>query len=901
MALGGIYETGTVTIQPDRVSVTGVGTLWVPTVEIGDWLFIGGQVGLIGAIVDDTHLTLEAQWQGTLPAAAVYVIIKMSWLRYDPALTQSKVRQLLEELNQQGNFLFTSIDPPDPAMGEDGQWAIKTDASPWKLWYKVDGVWVQQAPPAGIRWRGAWSAAPTYEQADGVQHLGSSYISRTANTNQQPNLNADDWDLMAAKGDPGSTGAPGPPSIIWKGNWNSATPYQINDAVADLGSSYIAVAGNINSRPPNANWNYLAQSGGTLPDGTAGYHYTAKGPGNASTFEPFLAAGTGAVARTWQNKARDFVSVLDFGAVAGGTDCTAAINAAVAALSSGGTIYFPRGRWYVSAQILLTNAVNLRGESPSTTHIVTTHATANVLYAAVGNNRISDIGIIAGVARTAPPAGQGAAIYVDGSAFGVVIDNVFIDGLTATPGSGFQAAINQQSISSVRVYNTRIENIASGGIGIVLAGPGGGARIENCIISSGSGVPGFAAVLMAASWQTLIYGCDFLLCQNGLYINPGTGQNVTTLKSVSTFYDNCISAGVNMSPTGNGVICDLTFVDSWFSNTSSGKGLVVNGGGSTVINGVAIIGGQAYNNISDGIALTTGVVNFQVQGGLRASNNGGNGIVIGGTCSKITITGNEIGPTGVSLGNAGYGIALSGSLTDVLINNNNLTGNTLGAVSNTATGTNVILRDNFGVEGKGQLNITNSSTAESGIQVTNSNAAGNAVFAAVNDLGAGAGIANFGIRGSTIGAYGTLTPRDAFMYGNGATGVTIMADNATGAIKFASGGNVERMRLEADGRLKHSSASKAWLSVTVAGGVPTLAKSYNITSITDIAVGQLGVIIGTDFVGSYSLVGSVAPNNFGETLSIAGRSPGGFNLYCGSSSAGFVDPTAYDAAAFGDQ
>jgi len=271
MALGGIYETGTVTIAGDRVSVTGVGTFWTPTVEIGDWLFVGGQVGLIGAIIDDTHLTLESQWQGTLPASAVYVIIKMSWLRYDPALTQSKVRELLEALHAQGTFLFVEGDEPDDAMGEDGQWALKTDVVPWQLWYKVDGVWVQQAPPAGIRWRGAWSSVLTYSAADGVQHLGSSYIAKAENTNQPPHLNADDWDLMAAKGDAGAAGPVGPASIAWKGAWNSATAYIVNDAVSDLGSSYVAIAGNINSRPPNANWNLLAQGIERLTGGRTYY------------------------------------------------------------------------------------------------------------------------------------------------------------------------------------------------------------------------------------------------------------------------------------------------------------------------------------------------------------------------------------------------------------------------------------------------------------------------------------------------------------------------------------------------------------------------------------------------------------------------------------------------------
>jgi hypothetical protein len=63
-----------------------------------------------------------------------------------------------------------------------------------------------------------------------------------------------------------------------------------------------------------------------------------------STYQGFTQTGTGAVARTWQNKARDIFSVKDFGATGDGTtDDTTAINNAIAACvaTGGGTVYFP--------------------------------------------------------------------------------------------------------------------------------------------------------------------------------------------------------------------------------------------------------------------------------------------------------------------------------------------------------------------------------------------------------------------------------------------------------------------------------------------------------------------------------------------------------------------------------
>lgn len=78
----------------------------------------------------------------------------------------------------------------------------------------------------------------------------------------------------------------------------------------------------------------------------------------------FLQAGTGAVARTAQDKMRDIVSVKDFGAVGDGVaDDTAAINAAIAAMNAvgGGSVFFPRGT-YMAAGILVLSNVRLYGE-----------------------------------------------------------------------------------------------------------------------------------------------------------------------------------------------------------------------------------------------------------------------------------------------------------------------------------------------------------------------------------------------------------------------------------------------------------------------------------------------------------------------------------------------------------
>jgi hypothetical protein len=68
-----------------------------------------------------------------------------------------------------------------------------------------------------------------------------------------------------------------------------------------------------------------------------------------------IASGSGAVATTVQAKLREAVSVKDFGAAGNGsTDDTNAINNAIASLTNGGTIYFPRGRYRITSTVTIT-------------------------------------------------------------------------------------------------------------------------------------------------------------------------------------------------------------------------------------------------------------------------------------------------------------------------------------------------------------------------------------------------------------------------------------------------------------------------------------------------------------------------------------------------------------------
>ena len=62
----------------------------------------------------------------------------------------------------------------------------------------------------------------------------------------------------------------GPAGLTWRGEWASGTFYNVRDAVAYQGSSYIAIFSNAGSTPPNSNWMLLAGKGDKGDTGSTG-------------------------------------------------------------------------------------------------------------------------------------------------------------------------------------------------------------------------------------------------------------------------------------------------------------------------------------------------------------------------------------------------------------------------------------------------------------------------------------------------------------------------------------------------------------------------------------------------------------------------------------------------------
>ena len=149
----------------------------------------------------------------------------------------------------------------------------------------------------------------------------------------------------------------------------SQTVFTLSSSPGALANLHVAVGGVV-QRPTT---DYTWASGTTLtftsapPAGVVilvQYMQALPQGTSDSAASTFLPGGTGAATRTVQDKLRERVSLTDFGAVSG-TDCTTAINNALAYLTSvgGGTLWVPVGSWGYSAAISVPANVWIIGAS----------------------------------------------------------------------------------------------------------------------------------------------------------------------------------------------------------------------------------------------------------------------------------------------------------------------------------------------------------------------------------------------------------------------------------------------------------------------------------------------------------------------------------------------------------
>lgn len=180
-----------------------------------------------------------------------------------------------------------------------------------------------------------------------------------------------------------------------------------------------------------------------LAAGTSGYALIAAGAGADPAWTGFLQTGTGGVTRTWQAKAAERVSILDFGAAGNGStnDTTAMTNA----IAAGRDVYLPPGNYLIDPIAFSgLTSLRIRGGGRDVTKITLNSTGTALTFSNVQWMQFSDLSMQAsGTAQSLANAkgivmdtGSGNCIIERCNFYGFSLGGVHLLGVVGTQMSG---------------------------------------------------------------------------------------------------------------------------------------------------------------------------------------------------------------------------------------------------------------------------------------------------------------------------------------------------------------------------------------------------------------------------------------------------------------------------------
>lgn len=381
-------------------------------------------------------------------------------------------------------------------------------------------------------------------------------------------------------------------------------------------------------------------------------------------------------------KARETFSIADTGAIGdNSTDDTTAILRALS--DCAGSTYkrrliIPSGISRVqTGQISIPAGIELVGENRDQSVLRALNATGDLVLLNGSRARIINMKLDSAVARTAgsfirvttnASRVQMCALDLDGPFVGVTVDNPVA--LVAM----LDIDVNATVAASGRSFDI------NGGFAVMM---------DHIVCRADPAFKPFAHVNVTQVEDLCIMNSQLISGLSNLNVQPGNGQNIGLIYSVGTQYDNATNASIRVAPAAGGNVRELYIQSPWIYGQAQCV-LITNAGGGTVdsahianslligtANGVEAVG---VNNISvtgcriggfaKGITYTNvygGSISGNIIGphGLYGANT--KGLVLTGTTSQVTVTGNKMSDntaavdltgltpaTNVISGNTGY-------------------------------------------------------------------------------------------------------------------------------------------------------------------------------------------------------------------------------------------------------
>lgn len=373
------------------------------------------------------------------------------------------------------------------------------------------------------------------------------------------------------------------------------------------------------------------------------------------------------------------------------------------------------------------------------------------------------------------------------------------------------------------------------------------------IVSNGSGVPVKCAASVtalrllgnptgsAATQSEISLGSTLIFSGSALQTAAFSGDFTSSANSFAGTL-NAVNGNVGsfgsatqvpqFTVNGKGLItavANVTVTPAIGSLTGAGSGVLTALGINVGSVGAFVTNGGALGTPSSGVGTNITGVNAATLSGATFAAPGaiGGGTPAAGTFTALTFNTVITGPLHI-----GGGGTLGTQLTLQTTSGNGTTdamtflgGNNGGTTFATLNAVGLGLGTAPAQLFTGSIN----STTLNGSKLQNTNSGGVVSWQAQNDGGV---TGEFGVRGSARASYGTLVANDVYLYSTSTTGITFMADSASGVMKWATGGNTLKMQLSAAGGLGLNTASDPG-----AGMVYTNAATFMLRTKTSLSNG----------------------------------------------------------------
>jgi hypothetical protein len=380
-------------------------------------------------------------------------------------------------------------------------------------------------------------------------------------------------------------------------------------------------------------------------------------------------------------------SVLDFGADPTGTDdSTAEIQAACDSLPFGGEVAVPRGSYKILGTVTLPDGVCLRGHGRYASVLLAAHGSLDVLVLGA-DCHVSHIGITATVTRTggafvrAPENGPTVRDFaMTGYYLGIKVEGLLASPVTAPV---VRDGIMRAGVAAVGSGAVSIIHFASALVsGMTITGPASGPQ------------PDFSVRL--GNGDTAMLSDTNATRHGSMLAAPDAAHNLFALHATGCVFD---SAGISSAGAdqwagivgGAGNVHHTRIVNCWFGLSENG-GLLIQGFGAGVVDGLQLVGCELSRNVGPGLRVAAGASNWAMSGGLVAGN-GDSGIILSDT-EDWQVVGARIGAAAGAVGNQ-WGIEISGTCDHFQVVHVNTRDNIVGTINDTSSGADKILADNI--------------------------------------------------------------------------------------------------------------------------------------------------------------------------------------------------------------